>query len=43
MVKNLAMRLRLPMDRILFDLADGGNTSSCSIPLTLSRRVLNQP
>ena len=29
------------MDRVVLDLEDGGNTSSCSIPITLSRRILN--
>ena len=43
MVKNLAKELKLPPDRIIYDLADGGNTSSCTIPVTLSRRILTQP
>lgn len=43
MVKNLATRLRLPLDRVVFDLEDGGNTSSCTIPVTLCRRILNLP
>ncbi len=36
-----ARRLGIPPDRIILDLEDGGNTSSCTIPLTLRRRVLD--
>ena len=43
MVMNLAKQLKLPMDRIIYDLKDGGNTSSCTIPVTLSRYLLEQP
>ena len=43
MIRNLAQRLKIPEERVVLDLEDGGNTSSCSIPVTLSRRILNQP
>lgn len=42
MVENLARRLRIPAERVVLDLEDGGNTSSCTIPVTLSRRVLDR-
>lgn len=43
MVNNLAKQLKLPLDRIIYDLEDGGNTSSCTIPVTMSRLVLEMP
>ena len=43
MIRNLVQRLGIPEQRVVYDLEDGGNTSSCSIPVTLSRRILNQP
>lgn len=43
MLENLAGRLSIPRDRVIIDLEDGGNTSSCTIPVTLSRKVLNRP
>jgi 3-oxoacyl-[acyl-carrier-protein] synthase-3 len=42
MVENLADRLRIPRERVILDLQDGGNTSSCTIPVTLRRRVLDR-
>ena len=41
MVETLAGRLGIPPERVILDLQDGGNTSSCTIPLTLRRRVLD--
>jgi 3-oxoacyl-[acyl-carrier-protein] synthase-3 len=41
MVENLAGRLGIPRERVILDLQDGGNTSSCTIPLTLRRRVFD--
>lgn len=41
MVENLARRLGIPAERVVLDIEDGGNTSSCTIPVTLRRRVLD--
>ncbi len=43
MVENLARRLGIPAERVVIDLKDGGNTSSCTIPVTLRRRILDRP
>lgn len=43
MLENLAHRLGIPAARLIIDLEDGGNTSSCTIPVTLRRRVLDGP
>ena len=42
MVENLAIRMRIPLERAIVDMADGGNTGPCTIPLALARQVLNR-
>ena len=42
MVENLVDRIGIPREKVILDIQDGGNTSSCTIPVTLRRRVLDQ-
>jgi 3-oxoacyl-[acyl-carrier-protein] synthase-3 len=38
MLEHLAKRLKIPADKFMIALADYGNTSSASIPLTITTR-----
>lgn len=41
-LKHLAKHLKLPLDKVPFSLTDFGNTSSASIPLTMSVRLAEE-
>lgn len=41
MLTSLAPRLKVPMDRLIVDMADIGNTTSSTIPIALDRRILS--
>jgi 3-oxoacyl-[acyl-carrier-protein] synthase-3 len=42
MLKHLAKSMKIPLDKILLSLEDFGNTSSASIPLTVSYRLASK-
>lgn len=39
MLRHLAMKCRIPADKMLVDMEDGGNTVSNTIPVALSRKI----
>lgn len=42
LVETLAARMGIPLDKVILDLSDVGNTVSSTIPITLERQVLNR-
>ena len=42
MLTTLASRMRIPLDKVVIDMRDIGNTTSSSIPVALQRRLLSK-